>query len=104
RSGDSGSAEHGARNNENEEIGDDDEENGYIDLGIQLVDRAGNSVILPLSHWQPLLTAMRPKLVKSSYIKPDVQPEPIFQTFVIPLAEFAAVNSAFDPHSIRDIS
>lgn len=75
-----------------------------IDLHVRLTDRAGNSAMLPLSHHGALPRIDRPALFKSPRIRPTPRPEPAFQTYAFPLADFVAANPAFDRNAIASIA
>ena len=77
-----------------------------IDLTVELVASNGQVARLPLSHASPLQPALNvtftkwPFLERAGYQSPL---EPVFQTFVIPLSDFAKASPDFDPALLKQI-
>jgi dienelactone hydrolase len=82
---------------------DDDDKDEVIDLTVELADRAGRTVRLPLSRYAFLQPQVEAQVVKSRLFV-DVKPaEPVFQLFALPLADFAARDPAFDVAALAEV-
>ena len=78
-----------------------------IDVTVELVDRQGNVARLPLSRYgaplpQPTNPVTKFGLLDQVMLQTGA-PGPVLRTFVIPLADFAAANSAFRPADLQQI-
>jgi dienelactone hydrolase len=76
-----------------------------LDLTVTLVDQQGLEAQLPLSHFAPLQPQiefyhMKARLFHAGGYQAG---EPVFQTFFFPLADFVAVQPAFDPERIAEL-
>lgn len=80
-----------------------DEARQPIDLTVALVDEAGETAELPLSHVMLLQPILEPQVKKLPLFAEGAQTEPLFQTMRFPLADFAAANGDFDPARIVEI-
>ncbi|MFZ5807958.1 MAG: alpha/beta hydrolase family protein [Chloroflexota bacterium] len=74
-----------------------------LDLTLELVDRAGESVRLPLSHFSLLQPPLRVPLGKAAWMSALPLSEPIFQTFEFQLGDFTAQNPRFNPSQLSEI-
>jgi hypothetical protein len=76
-----------------------------IDLTVEVIDRSGRAVRLPLSSFSYL----QPQIVMNLYKAPFMNiagpapSEPIFESFEFPLAAFAAADPGFDPAALTTI-
>ncbi|MDF2627827.1 MAG: Chlorophyllase [Symbiobacteriaceae bacterium] len=75
-----------------------------LDLTIELVLADGTAARLPLSHWAGVSTRQGRRLTKLGPIEPLIlgTPAPVFQTYTLPLADFAA-GAGFDPARVRSV-
>ena len=79
-----------------------------LDLTVELVDGAGTSVALPLSHFQPVPGPIETEFTKWPALERlapqyDSPVDFILQTFALPLEQFTAVNELFDPSRLSTI-
>jgi hypothetical protein len=76
-----------------------------IDFTIEVTDRLGRSVRLPLSRFSYLQPQIVMTLMKapSMNIAGPSPSEPVFQSFEFPLAAFKEANPVFDPASLTSI-
>lgn len=74
-----------------------------LDLTLELVDRAGESVRLPLSHFSLLQPPLRVHLGKGAWMSALPASEPVFQTFEFHLSDFIAQNPRFNPSHLSEI-
>lgn len=75
-----------------------------LDLTIELVLADGSAARLPLSHWAGVPLRQSRRLTKLGPIEDLIlkQPAPVLQTYVLPLANFAA-GTGFDPAKVRAV-
>jgi len=74
-----------------------------LDLTLEVVDSAGETARLPLSHFSLLQPPLRVNLGKASWMSPLPRSEPVFQTFAFHLSDFAAQNPRFNPSQLSQI-
>lgn len=74
-----------------------------IDLTVLLEDGAGQTAALPLSRYLPVQPQLYGRLYKAKLFEPFSSGEPVLQSYVLPLADFAAANPKFDPTRLRAI-
>jgi dienelactone hydrolase len=74
-----------------------------IDLTIEVVDRAGTTARLPLSHVAALQPQLEASVPKARWLSKVPRSEVVFQVFEFPLADFAAAAPALDPGSLAEI-
>jgi predicted dienelactone hydrolase len=76
-----------------------------IDLTVEVVDRSGHAVRLPLSNFSYLQPQIVMTLMKAPFmnIAGPSPSEPVFQSFEFPLADFVAANPAFDPATVTTV-
>ena len=77
-----------------------------IDLTIELAASNGVVARLPLSHVYPLQPILKVTFTKWPYwekMRYKSATEPVLQTYEIPLSDFVAANSAFDPRLLKQI-
>jgi len=74
-----------------------------IDWTVEVIDAAGARARLPLSHFAPLLPQAEAQLGKAAFMSPFPQAEVVLQHVELPLADFAAVNGAFDPAALSAV-
>ena len=74
-----------------------------LDFTIEITDQAGQSARLPLSHIMPLQPALPYRMFKPPLLV-SFESEPVFATFAVPLADFAARNYAINLATIREVS
>ena len=75
-----------------------------IDLTIEVVDNTGETARLPLSTFSPLQPRLEGRLGKTAFMSPFPFSEPVLQHFEFPLAAFVAVNPAFNPAQLTEMS
>jgi hypothetical protein len=83
-----------------------DKKRDPIDLTLELVSRGGATASLPLSRFLPIQPALKVKFTKWDYIESEFYKKPaeaVFQTFEIPLTEFAKSTPGFDPATLKTI-
>ncbi|MBI2825501.1 MAG: hypothetical protein HYX69_12525 [Planctomycetia bacterium] len=68
-----------------------------IDLSVELVDAEGHGARLPLSSFSLLQPQLETPYFKAKLLHEKALSEPIFQTFLFPLARFQAANPEFQP-------
>lgn len=78
-----------------------------VDLTVELTDRQGNVARVPLSRYgaplpQPTHPVTKLGLLDEIMLQTGAH-GPVLQTFVIPLADFAAANSAFQPADLGQV-
>jgi hypothetical protein len=76
-----------------------------IDLTVEVVDRAGLTVRLPLSSFsylqpQIVMTLMKAPFMNVAGLSPS---EPVFQSFEFPLSAFVEADPFFDPTSLTTV-
>jgi dienelactone hydrolase len=76
---------------------------GPTNLTVEVVDGAGEIARLPLSHFSLLQPQLKAQLGKAGFMSPFPASEAVLTHFEFPLADFAAVNPAFDPTDLADI-
>lgn len=74
-----------------------------IDLTVELRDAAGQNASLPLSHFALLQPQIEVQVMKAAFMNDTAEAEPVFQSFVFPLADFAAVNPNLNPAELEEI-
>jgi hypothetical protein len=70
---------------------------------VLLADSSGKQASLPLHSFSLVQPQLEGVYLKARFLHEEAVAEPIFQTFVLPLASFAAQNPAFDPASLASI-
>ena len=75
-----------------------------LDWSIELTDRDGISVTLPLSHDDALYPQVQAIPRRASFLDGTDTAEVLFRRFEIPVADFAAQNVAFDSAALARIS
>ena len=73
------------------------------DFTIQLEDRSGNVAALPLSAVAPLQPGIEAEVMKLAFLSKSATYEPVFQTYMIDLADFVAENPDFNPAELREL-
>jgi hypothetical protein len=90
------------------EDADDDsekeEDEEPLDWTIKLVDRAGQSASLPLSHDEALYPLVQAVPRRASFLDANDPEEVLFRRFALPIDDFVATNPAFDPVSLASIA
>ena len=95
---------------EEDEPADDDtdseseDEDEPLDWTIELVDRAGQSASLPLSHDEVLYPLVQAVPRRASFLDGNEPEEILFRRFALPINDFVAANPAFDPAALASIS
>jgi len=76
-----------------------------IDLTIEVMDRSGRAVRLPLSSFSYLQPQIVQAIMKAPFMNvAGASPsEPIFQSFEFPLVDFVEADPAFDPASLTTV-
>ena len=76
-----------------------------MDLTVEVIDRSGQAVRLPLSSFSYLQPQIVMTLMKASFmnITGPAPSEPIFQSFEFPLAAFVEADPVFDPASLTTV-
>ena len=76
-----------------------------IDLTVEVMDRSGRAVRLPLSSFSYLQPQIVQSIMKAPFmnIARPAPSEPIFQSFEFPLADFVEANPAFDPANLTAV-
>jgi hypothetical protein len=75
-----------------------------LDWSVELTDRSGISVSLPLSHDSVLYPQVQAIPRRASFLDGADTAEVLFRRFELPIADFAATNPAFDPAALAQIS
>lgn len=83
---------------------DKDEPKRPIDFTIQLSDSSGQKVSFPLSEFSPLQRVIEVMIMKTGFIKDDIQSEKVFQTFYFPTKNFQKINPNFTLSDIEKIT
>jgi dienelactone hydrolase len=73
-----------------------DEPRQPIDLTIEMADVEGHTARLPLSHCSHLQPQIKTPYFKSKLLHSEDLSEPIFQTYLFPLADFRTANADLD--------
>ena len=79
---------------------EDEDENAPrdpIDFTVRLVDAGGAAADVPLSRFSMVQPQLQVQLRKAFLSEPSSESEPVFQSFVLPLAWFSEANSDLDP-------
>jgi hypothetical protein len=76
-----------------------------IDLTVEVIDRSGRAVRLPLSSFSYLQPQIVMTLMKAPFmnIAGPAPSEPIFQSFEFPLAAFVEADPVFDPATLTTV-
>jgi hypothetical protein len=76
-----------------------------IDLTVEVMDRSGHAVQLPLSSFSYLQPQIVMNIMKAPLmnIAGPAPSEPIFQSFEFPLAAFAQADPVFDPTTLSSV-
>ncbi len=76
-----------------------------IDLTIEVIDRSGRAVRLPLSTFSYLQPQIVMNLMKAPFMNfaGPAPSEPVFQSFEFPLAAFMKADPAFDPANLTTV-
>jgi dienelactone hydrolase len=74
-----------------------------VDLTVEVMDAAGEEACLPLSHFALLQPQLKGRLGKAGFMSPFPASEAVLQHFEFPLADFVAVNPAFDPTRLAQV-
>jgi len=74
-----------------------------IGLTLLLVDGQGQEARLPLSRFALLQPPLPVRLGKANFMGVLPEAEAVFQTFEFALADFTAVNPAFDPQTVTQV-
>jgi len=93
---------------EKDEDAPDDEEKendkAPLDWSIELTDRSGASVSLPLSHDEALYPQIQAIPRRASFLDGTDTAEVLFRRFEFPVTDFVSANTAFDPAELARIS
>jgi len=93
---------------EKDEDAPDDEEKendkAPLDWSIELMDRSGVSVSLPLSHDEALYPQIQAIPRRASFLDGTDTAEVLFRRFEFPVTAFVSANTAFDPAELARIS
>jgi hypothetical protein len=93
---------------ETDEDAPDDEENesdkAPLDWSIELTDRSGASVSLPLSHDEALYPQIQAIPRRASFLDGTDTAEVLFRRFEFPVTDFVSANTVFDPAELARIS
>ncbi len=92
--------------NDEQAAGDEEKESDAapLDWSIELSDRNGVGVSLPLSHDEALYPQVQAIPRRASFLDGTDTAEVLFRRFELPIADFVAVNPAFDPTGLARIS
>jgi dienelactone hydrolase len=74
-----------------------------VDLTVEVVDRAGQSARLPLSHFSLLQPQLEGRLGKAGFMSPFPTSEVVLQYFAFPLKDFGNINPAFHPQDLAEL-
>lgn len=74
-----------------------------IDLSIEVIDSDGDAARLPLGHVATLRPQIKTPFYKSTWLHARRLSQPVPRTFLFPLADFQAVNEAFDPSKMTSL-
>jgi hypothetical protein len=74
-----------------------------VDWTVELVDAGGARARLPLSRFAPIRPPVKAQLGKAGFMSPFPDGEVVLQHVELPLADFAAVNEAFDPAALSAV-
>ncbi len=83
-----------------------DEKKKPVDFTVELVADDGQAASLALSHFFALQPVLKVRFTKWAALDADgykSATEPVFQTFELPLADFAKANPRFDPSRLKTI-
>lgn len=83
--------------------GDDEKGRAPIDLTVGVTDNDGDTARLPLSHFSLLQPPIEGLYLKARFLHDEALSEPILQTFIFPLADFAGANPVFDPAGLTTV-
>lgn len=75
-----------------------------VDLSVEVADGAGETAVLPLSHFLPLQPQLEAQLFKLAYFSDAKTAEAVYQSFFLPLADFAAVNEKLDVRGVTAVT
>ncbi len=75
-----------------------------LDFSVEVVDWAGETAVLPLSHFMPLQPQLSAQLYKLAYFSDAKTAEVVYQSFRLPLADFAVVNGALNVAGITAVT
>ncbi|MEM8934528.1 MAG: hypothetical protein AAGE94_25265, partial [Acidobacteriota bacterium] len=82
---------------------EEDDASEPLDWTIEIVDGAGERARLALSHDVPLHPPIETPVRRARLFERNDLSEPVLRRFSLPLADFVAENSAFDPTTVREI-
>jgi hypothetical protein len=76
-----------------------------LDFSIEVQDRRGQTVVLPLSDVARLMPPLAAKFTKSSLLEGlyDSPSQPVLQTIGVPMARFVELNRQFNPSQIASV-
>ena len=74
-----------------------------VDWSVELVDAGGARARLPLSRFAFVRPPVEAQLGKAAFMSPFPEAEVVLQHVELPLADFAAVNGAFDPAALSTV-
>jgi hypothetical protein len=75
-----------------------------LDWSIELTDRSGASVSLPLSHDEALYPQIQAIPRRASFLDGTDTAEVLFRRFEFPVTDFVSANTVFDPAELARIS
>jgi dienelactone hydrolase len=74
-----------------------------IDLTVEVIDSAGETARLPLSHFSLLQPQLEGQLGKAAFMSPFPTSEAVLQHFEFPLKDFASANPAFNSTDLAEV-
>lgn len=86
------------------DAGEADPEREPIDFSVEVKDGVGETAVLPLSHFMPLQPQLEAQLFKLAYFSDAETAEVVYQSFRLPLADFAAVNGDLDVGGVTAVT
>ena len=96
-----------AEEEDRDDSGDEDEEKPPLALTVAAVDADGDTARVSLTDYGPLRRPLTIRVLRRQDLEEQRFADPwelILQHFSIPLSDFAAVNSAFSPRTLRTVS
>ncbi|MBN1657095.1 MAG: MFS transporter [Anaerolineae bacterium] len=74
-----------------------------IDLTVEVVDRDGDAVRLPLSRYRLVQPRIENRILKAAWLSAQWPSEAVLDNFEFALADFRAANPAFDPAALAEV-
>jgi hypothetical protein len=79
-------------------------EREFIDCSIVLIDRAGVSAVLPLTHFSGLQPIIKVQVAKAAFMNKNKDSEVVFQSFEFPLNDFIEANPELNPEELHQVA